>query len=200
MQLRNLDVIAGVALVALLSACEPKTDATATTAAAAAPTAASAGLKPVASVLDLMLGMIDPAADSLWESVATISTPKGVEERQPRTDKEWADVRYKALIVIEGANLLALEGRRVAHPGQKLEEPGGATDYSPEQAQVVIDADRASFLAFARALQDAGGLALTAIEKRDAETYLEAGGIIDEACEQCHRKFWYPDSPTPPGA
>ena len=157
-------------------------------------------LRPVASVLDLMLGQIDPAADALWESVATISGPKGVEERQPRTDKEWAEVRYKALMVIEGANMLMVEGRQVAHPGQQLEEPGGATDYTPAQAQVEIDKDRGSFVAFAHALQDAAGMALTAIEKRDAEALLEAGGHLDEACEGCHKRFWYPNSPTPPGA
>ena len=157
-------------------------------------------LRPVASVLDLMLGQIDPAADALWESVATISGPKGVEERRPRTDKEWAEVRYKALMVIEGANMLMVEGRQVAHPGQQLEEPGGATDYTPAQAQVEIDKDRASFIAFAHALQDAAGMAMTAIEKRDADELLNAGGDLDEACEGCHKRFWYPNSPTPPGA
>jgi hypothetical protein len=183
-----------MALVALLSACAPKADGTATS------TAVATGLRPVASVLDLMLGQIDPAADFLWESVATISSPTGVEERQPRTDREWAEVRYKALAISEGANLLAMEGRRVALPGQKLEEPGGPTDFTPEQAQAAIDADRATFVSFARALQDSAGLALAAIEKRDVEAYLEAGGALDEACEQCHKRFWYPGSPAPPGS
>ncbi len=96
-----------------------------------------------------------PHADILWESVATISGPKGVEERQPRTDKEWAAVRTNALLVIEGANMLMVEGRKVAHPGQQLEEPGGATDYTPAQAQAEIDKDRPAFVAFAHALQDA---------------------------------------------
>ena len=147
-----------------------------------------------------MLGQIDPAADELWESVATISGPNGVEERQPRTDKEWANVRYKALMVIEGANMLMVEGRQVAHPGQQLEEPGGTTDYTPAQAQAEIEKDRASYIAFAHALQDAAGMALEAIEKRDVEALLNAGGHLDEACEGCHKRFWYPNSPTPPGA
>jgi Cytochrome C' len=157
-------------------------------------------LRPVASVLDLMLGVIDPSADSMWESVATISGPKGVEERQPRTDKEWAAVRANALLVIEGANMLMVEGRKVAHPGQQLEDPGSTTDFTPAQAQVEIDKDRPAFVAFAHALQDAAGTALTAIEKRDANALLEAGGDLDEACESCHKRFWYPNSPKPPGA
>jgi hypothetical protein len=97
-----------LALFAIVG-CSPKPAAEST-----APAVAAAQPKPVASVLDLMLGQIDPAADFLWESVATISTDKGIEERQPRTDAEWAEVRHKALAVIEGANLLMLEGRRVA--------------------------------------------------------------------------------------
>jgi hypothetical protein len=161
---------------------------------------AASDLRPVASVLDLMLGVIDPSADAMWESVATISGPKGVEERAPRTDKEWAEVRFKALLVIEGANMLMVEGRKVAHPGQQLEEPGSKTDFTPAQAQTAIDADRASFVAFAHALQDAAGAALMAIEKRDANALLEAGGDLDEACENCHKRYWYPNSPTPPTA
>jgi hypothetical protein len=166
--------------------------------ATVAPTA-SAALHPVASVIDLMASHIDPAADALWESVAVVSSEKGLEERQPRTDAEWQDVRYKALAVIEGANLLMMEGRRVGHPGQHLSEPGGKGDYTPDQAQAAIDGDRATYIAYARALQDAASIALDAIDKRDADKLLEAGGDLDGACEQCHRRFWYPDAPVPPG-
>jgi hypothetical protein len=157
------------------------------------------GFKPVASILDLMSGQIDPAADFLWESVATINGPKGLEEKQPRTDAEWVQVRHKALTIMEGASLLLTEGRVVANPGQELEEPGGEGDFTPDQAQAEIAANRPIFVTFARALYDAGGLQLAAAEKRDAEALLESGGTLDEACEQCHRKFWYPGAPIPPG-
>lgn len=184
------------ALILGMSACSPKTPP-------AAPPKSEpvvSDLRPVASVLDIMLDVVDHNADILWESVATISGPKGVEERQPRTDKEWAAVRTNALLVIEGANMLMVEGRKVARPGQQLEEPGGATDYTPAQAQAEIDKDRPAFIAFAHSLQDAAGSALAAIEKRDANALLEAGGDLDEACENCHKRYWYPNSPTPPGA
>jgi hypothetical protein len=184
------------ALILGISACSPKTPP-------AAPPKSEpvvSELRPVASVLDIMLDVVDHNADILWESVATISGPKGVEERQPRTDKEWAAVRTNALLVIEGANMLMVEGRKVARPGQQLEEPGGATDFTPAQAQVEIEKDRPAFIAFAHSLQDAAGSALAAIEKRDANALLEAGGDLDEACENCHKRYWYPNSPTPPGA
>lgn len=152
-----------------------------------------------ASVLDLMLKQIDPAADFIWESVATISTEAGIEERHPRTDAEWQEVHDRAVQIIEAAKLLQADGLKVAHPGQQLSEPGGEGDYTPEQAQAQIDADRSTFVAYARALQDTAGLMLAAIEKKSPEDMLEVGGALDEACEQCHVRFWYPNAPKPPG-
>jgi hypothetical protein len=179
----------------ILADCSPKPAAE-----TAAPATNAPPLKPVASVLDLMLSQIDANADALWESVATVSTQKGIEERQPRTAEEWKKARFQALALIEGANLLMMDGRVVAHPGQQLDEPGGQGDFTPAQAQTAIDANRATFVAYARALRDTGELMLKAIENKSADAMLEAGGALDEACEQCHLKFWYPNSPLPPGA
>jgi hypothetical protein len=182
--------------IMLLAGCAKQESA-----AVAAPLLAAklpAGLTPEASMLDLMLEVIDPNADELWESVATISTRTGVEERHPRTDAEWKVVRRKALLLVEGANLLVVEGRPVAHPGQKLEETGEG-DLTPEQAQLEIDKDRASFVSFAAALQTSSRKLLGAIDKRDTDLFLEAGGELDEACEACHTRFWYPNAPKPPG-
>lgn len=190
-----VSLIAAAVAGALLTACAPKSGNEST-----ATEVKPAQLKPVASVIDLMAGQIDPAADFLWESVATVSTEKGVEERHPRTDAEWTQVRHKALAVIEGANLLLVAGRPVGHPGQKLSEPGGEGDFTPEQAQAAVDADRAAFVSYAEAMRGVAELMLAAIEKRDPAAMLEHGGVLDETCENCHRKFWYPNSPLPPGA
>ncbi len=158
-----------------------------------------AGFKAEASILDLMADFVDPNADELWEAVAIVSTTTGSEERQPRTDAEWKLLRRKALVLIESANLLVTEGRVVAHPGQRLLEPGGAGDFTPAQAQAEIDKDRGAFVGFAQVLQGATVQLLGAIDKRDVDAYLEAGGTLDEACEGCHKRFWYPNSPQPPG-
>jgi hypothetical protein len=191
----SLAGIAGVIAGALLAACAPKPAAEAT-ATAAGPSP----LKPVASVIDLMAGQVDPAADFLWESVATVSTTKGIEEKHPKTDAEWAEVRFKALQLIESMNLMVMDGRVIAHPGQKLSEPGGQGDFTPEQSQEAVSKEHAAFVAYAEALRGAAELMLQAIEKRDTDAMLETGGAMDEACEACHRKFWYPNSPLPPGA
>jgi hypothetical protein len=143
-----------------------------------------------ATIKDIMDAIVDPSADVLWESVATIVSAKGTEERRPRTDEEWANVRRNAIRVIEGANLLVMEGRHVAKPGEKSENPG--IELEPEQMEKLINDDRATFIKNAKALQDATLPALKAIDAKNADGLLDAGEAIDMACETCHLKYWYP--------
>ncbi len=144
-----------------------------------------------------MDGIIDPSADVLWDSVAYIATPKGVEDRQPRTDEEWKAVRNGAITLIEAANLLSMPGRKVTDPHVPSDPPVGPGELSHDQIQQRIDATHDSFVQFARGLQDAGMKALAAIEARDAQKLMDAGGTIDEACEACHVTYWYPDQKRP---
>jgi hypothetical protein len=162
-----------------------------TPAASAAKTAAPAqDFRLTATIKDLMDGVVDPSADYLWDSVSTIVTRKGVEERRPRTDEDWKNVRRRAIELIEAPNLLIMDGRKVAKPGEKSENPG--IELGPEDIQQIIDGDRATFIQRAHALQDAGLKALAAIDRKDVDGLSDAGEAIDEACEQCHLKYWYP--------
>ena len=143
-----------------------------------------------ASIKDIMDSIVDPSADVLWESVATIVSAKGTEERRPRTDEEWATVRRNAIRLVEATNLLVMEGRHVAKPGEKSENPG--IELEPQQMEDLINKDRESFVKLAHALQEAGTVALAAIDAKNAEGLLDAGETIDTACENCHLKYWYP--------
>ena len=71
---------------------------------------------------DLMDGMVDPAADTIWNSVSTTITKKGKEEKAPHTDEEWGTVRHSAIALLEASNLLQIPGRHVAMPGQRNEQ------------------------------------------------------------------------------
>ncbi|MBS0365953.1 MAG: hypothetical protein JSR67_09045 [Proteobacteria bacterium] len=157
-----------------------------------APAAAPGRYSQTATVQDLMNGVIDPSADALWDSVAFIATAAGNEERRPRTAGEWQAVRAHALTLIEGAELLGLPGRRVA-----VDPPGGATpgpgELGHDEIQRRIAATPGAFSQFARGLRGAARQALAAIDARDARGLMDAGGTIDEACEACHKTYWYPD-------
>jgi hypothetical protein len=164
---------------------------TAAPAPAAKPAAPAPDYRLTATIKDIMDGVVDPSADYLWDSVATIVTRKGTEERRPRTDEDWKNVRRRAIELIEAPNLLIMEGRKVAKAGEKSENPG--IELGPEQIQEILDGDRATFIQRAHALQDAAQQALAAIDRKDVDGLSNAGETIDEACEQCHLKYWYPD-------
>lgn len=146
-----------------------------------------------ATIQDLMNGQIDPSADALWDSVAYIATEAGTEDRRPQTDEQWRAIRTSAVTLIEAANLLSMAGRRVA----VADSPAGLGELRPAQIQQRIEASHESFVQFARALQGAGLKALTAIDAKDAQGLMDAGGAIDEACEACHVAYWYPNQNRP---
>jgi hypothetical protein len=141
-----------------------------------------------ATIRDIMDAFIDPAADQIWDAVAITVTAKGREEKYPRTDEEWKELRRRAIQVMEGANLLLVPGRRVAKPGEKV-DPRIAIP--PEQIEALINQDRASFTKMAYDLYDSVLPTLQAIEAKDKDKLLEVSDAIDRACENCHIKYWY---------
>jgi len=119
--------------------------------------------KPVVDVKQMMAGIVDPSADVVWESVATIFTKEGVEERRPRTKAEWEHVRNNAMMLAEAGNLLMMSPR--AKDG----------DEWMKRSQELIDS---------------ATVALRAAEGQNVEQLLNVGGVIDESCENCHKKYW----------
>lgn len=163
------------------------------------PTAVSSGspFKPTAGIQDIMADLIEPSAEFVWEAVSSTVTAQGTEEKQPRTDEEWAEVRKHAIVLTESANLLLIEGRHVAREGQQLDDHGTPGNLTLEQVEQAIATDRASFVAFTQALHDAGAALVKAADNRDVQAIMTAGETLDEVCESCHLKFWYPGQNIP---
>jgi len=150
----------------------------------------SSSFRPTSTIKDIMDSLVDPSADFLWDSVSTIVSAAGTEERQPKTPEEWANVRRRAIALIEATNLLLMEGRHVAKPGEKAENE--EVELGPEEIEKLINEDRASWIKNTHALNDATMIALKAIDAKNAAGLLDAGEGIDTACENCHLKYWYP--------
>jgi hypothetical protein len=74
--------------------------AAASTAPASTPARATA---PVATVKQVMAGMVSPSAMFMWDSVATTVSASGTEEKQPQTDADWAQVATNAALLVESA-------------------------------------------------------------------------------------------------
>jgi Cytochrome C' len=148
-------------------------------------------LQTIATIKDIMDSMVDPSGDFIFESVVQIADENGVREKAPSTDEEWAAVRRHALVLLEAPNLLTMEGRKVAQPGEKAENP--QVELHPEDIQKLIDNDRPSFIRRARKLQDAAAEVLKAVEAKDKSALFHAIESIDKACESCHLHYWYPN-------
>jgi hypothetical protein len=151
--------------------------------------------RTTATVKDIMDALVDPGSDYIWDSVETIVSAKGTEEKAPHTDEDWKQVRNHAIMLLEATNLLQIPGRHVAKAGEKAEDP--KVELSPEQIEESINKDRASWINYAHGLHDATMAAFKAIEAKDAESLLNAGDGIDNACEKCHLQYWYPNEKRP---
>ena len=119
----------------------------------------------VASVLELMDGIVVPAAGVVYDSVATIVDREGVKETRPQNDREWQRVAGNAAALIEAAQLLTVEGRA-------RESEDWAT--------------------IAKAMGDAAAQVRAAAQKKDAEGILAGGEQLNNSCDNCHRKFQVP--------
>ena len=138
-----------------------------------------------------MDSMVDPSGDFLFESIQVIADENGVRQVAPETDEQWKEVRRRALILFEAPNLMAMEGRKVAQPGEKAEYP--EVELQPEQIQKLLDEDRASFIRRAKRLQDAADEVMQAAGAKDKDALFKAVDKIDKACENCHLHYWYPN-------
>jgi hypothetical protein len=129
---------------------------------AATPAEAAPAITPVATVKQLMDGIIGPSATVVFDSVGTIVDATGIHENQPRTDAEWATVSGSAAALVESANLLVMGNRAI---------------------------DRQDWLTMSKALADAGMLVLKATEAKDPQGILAAGETLNATCDNCHQRY-----------
>ena len=126
------------------------------------PAPVAEALQPIGSVTHIMRGMVDPAANVIFNAVSTTVTKAGVEEKAPSSQQEWDRVSDSAVALAESGNLLLLGSRAVDH--------GEWTKWSHK-------------------LVDAGGVALEAAEAKDSAGVFAAGEAIYEACDNCHKTY-----------
>lgn len=155
----------GLAILFALSACN-RPDATAPSKAPAASFNTSLTMR------QLMDWVLDPNADFVWASVATIITEEGQQEIAPQTDEEWDAVRNRAALLVEAGNLLMLEGRAVNND---------------------------DWMHKARAFSDAAKVVLDAAQAKDAPALFTAGSDMYLTCSGCHAIYIF-DQETKAGS
>jgi hypothetical protein len=147
------------------------------------------------TVREMMVSVVDPAADAIWGAVEIVVTFEGKVEKQPRTDDEWNALRRHAEALSEAGRLLRTPGLRVARPGEMAGDQ--RIDRHPDEIQKQMQATPAVWTAHTRALQAAATVTQQAIATKNVTALVEAGEILDQACEACHQTYWYRSSPEP---
>jgi len=150
-------------------------------------------LKPVVSVKELMDHMIDPAADYIFDSVSTVIDPKGnVVEKAPKTEEDWEKLRIGAVTLAEGIYLLKIP-RPFTPPGDENHSSGpDATELTPAQITAKVKNDPVEWNARIEALRNVGLEVLEIVKTKNTKELWDASENLDQACEACHRSYWYP--------
>jgi len=118
--------------------------------------------KPVATVLDLMRGLVTLSAETYWGSVSVVVDFEGVHENQPETDLEWIEVWSAAMALAESGNLMMMPPRAV-DSGEWIRISTDLVDVGLKAAQIASD--------------------------RDFEGMLTVGEEIYNVCVDCHRIY-----------
>jgi hypothetical protein len=173
-------------------------------------------MKAIVSVKELMEYMIDPASDYVFDSVKTIVQPNGkVVEIVPKTDEDWKKLQVGAVTMLEGIYLLKVQ-RPFAPAGDVNNSVGpDANELSPTEIAAKVQKDPVEWNARIEALRNVGLQVLEIVKKKNTQELWDASENLDEACEACHRSYWYPkedatfyrtldkrlhDAPAPKGA
>ena len=193
-------VVCALMAVALAVACSSSKSSTPAPPAANAPAPAVVNttpllgdMKPLVSVKELMKYMIDPASDYIFDSVKTLIRPDGtVVEVMPKTDEDWEKLRIGAVTLAEGVYLLKVQ-RPFTPKGDVNNSVGpDATELSPEQIAAKVNKDPVEWNARIEALRNVGLEVLDIVKKKNTKELWDASENLDEACESCHRSYWYP--------
>ena len=124
--------------------------------------AATPAAKPLATVKQVMLGIVGPSAAIVFDAVSTTVTRTGTEEKAPKTDEEWALVGAAGASLAEAGQLLMTESRAV---------------------------DRGDWIKMSQQMIDAGLATLKAVESKDKDGVLNAGEPLNASCDNCHQRY-----------
>ena len=116
----------------------------------------------LATIKQVMDGIVAPASTTVYQSVSTIVDEKGITENYPRSEEEWDVVSASAVALAEAGGLLMV-GKRV------------------------VDEDRWPKLV--QAMVDASLISMKAADSRDRDALLASGEALNESCDNCHQAY-----------
>jgi hypothetical protein len=159
---------------------------------AASGLAAQAPFTYAGTIRDVMHAVVEPASNTLFDSVEVNVSAEGISEKQPQTDDAWQQVELGAIALAESANLIRMAGRPVARPEEMDVDPEGR-ELAPSAIAKILAESPGRWNGYADALQRTAIDAMKIARARDVKGLYEVGSAIYRACEDCHRVYWYPE-------
>ena len=116
----------------------------------------------VADGRQLMVSVIEPAAEVYWDAVGVIMDLEGTHEIEPRSDEEWEAVENAAWVLAESGNLLLMEDRAQG---------------------------REHWTAMSRSMIEVGRRAVDAAVAKDPQAVFDMGAEVYFVCTGCHAVY-----------
>lgn len=123
---------------------------------------AASTYRPVGDVADLMAGVVEPAAEVIWDAVGVIVDAEGEHQLAPQTEEDWLMLRFAAYTVAESGNLLMM----------------------PERAL-----DQGAWITMSQQLVEMGQRAIEASDARNLDAIFDVGAEIYYVCTNCHGTY-----------
>jgi cytochrome c556 len=117
------------------------------------------GYKPVVTLNEIMVNIVDPHSHELWDAVGT---------KAPATDEEWRNIRHAAVTLAAAGNLTMMSGN-----GPKDQTWRDQPDWSN----------------LSQAIANAGLAASLAVQNRDVAALNKAGDQLMQSCLSCHQAY-----------
>jgi hypothetical protein len=140
-----------------------------------------------------MKGVIAPQAQILWDVGNEAMDDNGNPDAKRLTAAQWDQLAAAGAKVKDMSLALAMaEHIKVVGPGAAIQGEGDPNSSSAVQVQGFVDANPAGFAEQSRKLAAAADDFVVAAKARDAAKLGLASGNLDQVCEDCHMRYWYP--------
>lgn len=154
----------------------------------------AADTAPAPNLHELMKNIVAVQTQVIWDVGNGVLDDNGNPDPKKMKPADWAKIAGSAAKVRDATTALAKAPHvMAAAPGQKISGEGGEGAFGAKEVQKVLDANPKVFQAFANQLTKSMDELIAASKTKDAQTLFDVSGRIDQECEACHVKFWYPN-------
>jgi hypothetical protein len=154
---------------------------------------------PSPNLHELMKKIVAIQAQVIWDVGNQAQDDEGNPDASRLKAADWTRIVTAGTQVRQVAQTLAKSDHVMASaPGQKIDGEGAAPEApTAKQVQGYLDANPQAFRAFAQTLSGSMDQIVAAAQAKNVTKLAEASGNLDQICEDCHVKFWYPNQQVP---